>query len=341
MGPRPRSNALTGPKDPRAPDPLRLALQTAKPVADSLRSFLRTVFSRDDLMKDTATQKWPDKSSGKPVSPTQLPDNLADKIYQLYTAQSTAGAGRDEMTMRSFVTQLEALRKKYADLVSSVELQNYGLTLEALLQKKGPEFTGPCSDFIYFKLTTKLSAAYRVYVNAKFDKIATVFDALLAHMKKNPGNNGVSSFKSAGPGMAKRADTIVIYCSSEKFAKAIATELLKIDDAYELAVPEMTTRQHDTSGIALGAEPTWQATGLGAHRGKKYETVPMQQKFGTGSAPYAPQSFGSVRAEAIAAAILNYQMNQDLIVGDKFEAFVRFVSVAFAGLGLDPQKPGD
>ena len=181
----------------------------------------------------------------------------------------------------------------------------------------------------------------RVYANAKWNKLLEVIGKLLGYIKAHPANHGMSNFKIAGPAMAKRADTMVIYCVNSNAADAIATLLLKLGDAFDMAVPEMTSRKDGRLGISTGAEPKWQATGLGPHMGAKYENNPaLKAEHGEGSAAYAPQSFGTVRCQAIAAAILNFQMNLDQ-VSDTFEWFCKFVSVAFTGLGLDPTNPGD
>jgi hypothetical protein len=345
-GGRPRSNALSGATDPRRPDTqkiFQLQLAGAKPVADSLRTFLLKVYSDKSLMEDQNIQKWAHGRDGKPVSPSSgdFGDTLSDRIYALYTAETKAPSGRTELEMRKFIRALEGLQVKYTSELAGVESQNYGLDPAGMLKYKGADFITVCNDFIFFYPASHGAAAIRVYANAKYASIVTVVDTLLAHVKAHPAGHGLANFKIAGPAMAKRSDTMVIYCDSTQSADAIANLLLKLPDCFEMAVPEMTSRKHGTIGISTGAEPKWQATGLGPHMGEKYEkNVELQKQHGVGSAAYAPQSFGTVRSQAIAAAILNFQMNLDQ-VGNTFDAFVRFVSVAFTGMGLDPSNPGD
>lgn len=79
------------------------------------------------------------------------------------------------------------------------------------------------------------------------------------------------------------------------------------------------------NGIALGAEPAPQATGF-SNNPEGY--------------PESAQSFGSIRSQLIAAAILNYNENKDTF-GASFNVFKQFIAVAFRCNGLDPAHPGD
>ena len=343
---RPRSNALAGPSDPRRPDTQKMflaALNSAKPVADSLRSFLRKVYDNKSLMGDPSHQKWVNGKDGKPVSPSSqaFGDTLSDKLYAMYTSEATVPSGRTRKEMREFMEKVAGLKANYPGVLDEIKSQNYDKTPDEMLKYHGADFIQVCNDFIFFYPVNSGNAAIRVYANAKWNKLLDVIGKLLGHIKTQPANHGMSNFKIAGPAMAKRADTMVIYCISSKAADAIATRLLKLGDAFDMAVPEMTSRKDGRLGISTGAEPKWQATGLGPHMGAKYENNPdLQAEHGKGSAAYAPQSFGTVRCQAIAAAILNFQMNLDQ-VSDTFEWFCKFVSVAFTGLGLDPTNPGD
>jgi hypothetical protein len=345
-GGRARSNALSGPADPRNPDTqkiFQLQLANAKPIAASLRSFLLKVYANKSLMADQSIQKWTTGPDGKPVSPKSgdFGDTLSDKLYALYTAETSAPSGRTEEDMRKIIQALQLLVTKYSSALEGVQSQNYGFNFDKMLRYKGADFVKVCNDFIFFFPVGGGGAAIRVYANAKYGRIAEVIEALLAHVKENPAKHGLANFKIAGPAMPKRSDTMVIYCVNTQAADAIADLLLGLPDCFEMAVPEMTSRKHGTIGISTGAEPNWQATGLGAHMGDKYESNErLQQQHGVGSAAYAPQSFGTLRCQAIAAAILNFQMNLDQI-RNTFDEFARFVSVAFTGMGLDPSNPGD
>jgi len=52
--------------------------------------------------------------------------------------------------------------------------------------------------------------------------------------------------------------------------------------------------------------------------------------------PKGAQSFGTIRSELIAAAILNYNENKH-IFGASLQVFKNFVAVAFRCNGLDPE----
>lgn len=246
--------------------------------------------------------------------------------------------------MRTFIEKLGGLKAKYPGVLEEIKSQGYDLTPEGMLKHHGADFVRVCDDFIFSYPVNGGSAAIRVYANAKWDKLLDVIDKLLGRVKAHPTKHGMSNFKIAGPAMAKRADTMVIYCVNAKAADAIAALLLKLHRVFDMAVPEMTSRKDGRLGISTGVEPKWQATGLGPHMGAKYENNPrLQAEHGQGSAAYAPQNFGTVRCQAIAAAILNFQMNLELAPANtsKFDWFCKFVSVAFTGLGLDPTNPGD
>jgi hypothetical protein len=345
-GGRARSNALSGPADPRNPDTqkiFQLQLANAKPIADSLRSFLLKVYAKKSLMTDQSIQKWPIGPDGKPVSPQSrdFGDTLSDKLYALYTAEAKVPSGRTEEDMRKIIQSLQLLETKYSSALAGVQSQNYKLDFDGMLKYTGADFITVCGDFIFFFPVGGGRAAIRVYANAKYGRITEVIEALLAWVKANPAKHGLANFKIAGPAMPKRSDTMVIYCVNTQAADLISELLLGLPDCFDMAVPEMTSRKHGTIGISTGAEPNWQATGLGAHMGEQYESnVQLQARHGVGGAAYAPQSFGTLRCQAIAAAILNFQMNLDQI-RNTFDEFARFVSVAFTGMGLDPSNPGD
>lgn len=342
---RARNLALTGPKDPRYPSVqkmLQFQLADAKPVADSLYTFLRKVYQSKSLMNPEALLKWPTGADGKPVNPKLkvFGDTLADKIYDLYTAETKSPSGRTEDGMRKLLQTLDTLAYQYASVLDSIVGQSYRWELDAILGTKGADFIALCNQFLFFIPRSGTGATVRVYANAKYEMIPDVVKTLLEYLKAQPASHGMANFKIAGPAMAKRSDSIVIYCGSKQAADAVVKQLLPLGDHFNMAVPEMTSRQHDTIGISTGAEPSWQATGLGANKGSAYENdADLRKRFGDGGAAYAPQSFGTIRSQAIAAAILNFKDNLDS-VNENLDTFARFVSVAFTGMGLDPTNPG-
>ena len=292
--------------------------------------------------------KWPLKKSSrdptgqKPVSEVNSGPSLADYIYDLYSSGNSGSSSttRKGFEIRRFIVNLVLLERKYASLLSRVETQKESYSLLDMFSYDDETLKVACNDFIYFHPVWDLNAGYRVYANAKFESAVSVLGTLLQFLKENQDRGGVSSFKVCGPAMPPRADMIVVYCENKPAAEEIAKLFLKTPNVFNMPVPEMTSRADNVAGVALGAEPTWQATGLGSHKGRRAEQDARRMGFPEGQARHAPQSFGSLRSEAIAAAILNFKENKGLL-GDNFTVFTKFVSVAFRGMGLDPTKPGD
>lgn len=310
---RPRSNALTGPHDPRYLNPaqqLGMAMRQPIAVADELEQFLIKIFARKDLMETEA-----------------IPHNISIGIYKAYAniAVGVAQApGIDVLRAARGVWDL--IRYK----VSPTHLGN------AFFQKANCPFLNEkvfgddvyaltlLSDFLYFQLHTGM-AVCRVYLNVIFESMPSVVQTVLNLPPVL--YNEITGFKTDGPG-ASRADSVVIYCKTRTAAEQVAAVMLaRIQDgtlrSSDQTVPAMTTRLG--AGVALGAEP------------RQQETAMMQPVSGR---PRTAQSFGSIRSQAIAAAILSYRENRHILGGD-YQVFRQFAAIAFRGFGLDPAAPGN
>ncbi len=315
---RPRSNALTGPSDPRfrsAADMLDTALKTPIPVAEELKSFAKKVFARKDLME---TMK--------------VPNDISNGIYNLYTEGGGGGHRLDAQTMLSLARgnwskMLKVLPTKLtgnAFFQYTKTAKNEGVDLgDAVIFDDDDIALEAAEDFLYFCINAGRPAC-RVYLNLAFESMPRVVD--VASKLPDELYKQLVDMKTTGPG-AGRADSVVIYCASldgarkiaDVMAEAIKDGTLKSDSQ---AVPAMTTRV--AAGVSIGAEPKPQETGLAA-RIQGY--------------PPDAQSFGSVRSQVICAAILNFRENQG-VLGKGFDAFLQFVAVGFKGYGLDPAAPG-
>ena len=318
---RERSNALTGTNDPRYPARMALKTEMRKPLvmADTLREFLKLIYQDRTIMSAKAV-----KGGGI---------NLADQIYNVY---SKAGPN----VSQSFKKNVKYFRDIWAvvkshNILSQACLQYTGLPLKKLIAnvdkyywywywmpKKMKEKY--YSDFIYFQIGRGI-AKFRVYANVKATHVAKFVDFLKKEIS-GPHHGGVESFKVTGPGaISGRADAVVIYCTTKQVADTLANKLMKLKGYFNPQVPGMTSRVSAGIGIATGAEPAQQATGLGA----------KPKEYGEDA-----QSFGTIRSELIAGAILNYNMNKH-VYGEGFDVFCKFVQVAFKGYGLDSANPGD
>lgn len=307
---RPRSNALYGPSDPRwrSATELDFAGKLNEPVVmhDSLKAFLRKIYAKADLMA--------------------APDSLADKIYDLYSGSGPGanGASPAYKESKQFIRALWHNVKSDPTLMEGY-LQYEKVSLQELFKfieagnRPRDKFL---EDFIYFKVSNEQPGC-RVYANAKLTHAPNVV-AWLKNWKNT--NSGLTAFKVVGPmAIAGRNDAIVCYCTTTAKAKALGSQLVKLKSHFNIELPEMTTPIGDGLGVAIGAEPEWQATGMGG----------LIEGY-----PESAQSFGTIRSQLIAAAIYNYNDNK-AIYGDNFESFTKFVSVAFKGYGLNPAQPGD
>jgi hypothetical protein len=314
---RERSNALFGPEDPRFPRAdrqLAAAFSTPIPMAAELEAFLKTVFGHNELMT------WNDLAHNEK-------DRLADRIYDLY---SSSGGGAQAVSEKAALVEAANVWGRIANVIGSrancdarFQYIKYSLQ-EVLASNSERKALRACRDFLYFTLGN-LPAAYRVYLNLDFSSMPDLVAAMFALDKALLDE--VGSFKICGPGSA-RADSVVIYCRSKEAAEGIAAkmdELIRqgVLTSSNQSVPAMTTRI--AAGVAIGAEPVQQATGLGSKPAEYGESA---------------QSFGTIRSELIAGAIFNFQDNKG-VLGDSFNTFKQLVAVAFQGYGLDPSRPGD
>lgn len=292
---RQRSNALAGPTDPRYQRGLlKIQMMNAKPVHERLQAFLRKIFGSDLLAN---ADKYAKHDS-------TLTLTLADAIYTLYS-------GSEDQPSQETIAE----EKFTNDLLDAVPREVY---------KKYIVQGNASSGFHYFSISTG-KPTFRVYLNPKVERAIAIVKKLVAFFRAKPGD--VVAFKVTGPRkLGSRRDGIVIYCGSRATALATAEEMNKAPTDYNDAVPALTDKIG--IGIAIGAEPAQQGTGLGW----KTQEEGIRREKG--------QSFGSIRCELIAMAIYNFNDNKH-IIGDSFETFMELVSVAFTAYGLDPTKPAD
>ena len=256
------------------------------------------------------------------------PDGLADQIYDLY---SGSGAGQTG-TSPTHEESKQFIRALWHNVKSDPKLRKGFLQYEGqrlkylynYMEANNRPHDKYLEDFIYFQVSRE-RAGCRVYANAKWTHAPNVVAWIKSWMGKNT-DCGLTAFKVVGPkAIAGRKDAIVCYCTTTEKAKALGSQLVNLKGYFNSELPGMTTPIGGGLGVATGAEPVPQATGLGG----------LIEGY-----PEGAQSFGTIRCQLIAAAIYNFNDNK-AIHGDNFESFSKFVSVAFKGYGLNPAQPGD
>jgi hypothetical protein len=297
---------------------LREALKKPLSMHSSLTEFLKRVFGDKSLMS--------------------APEDVDWQLYKLYSSPAkAAGEEVDVPTMKTFVNNLWKQLGSAGSVRASGALQNYKKSLADLEQLANSlvdpdskvKFIRWCADFIYFRIASG-PIAVRLYANVLLEHGPDAMELLATYASKTK-NHGLVDYKIAGPAILKsRADTIVVYCSSKEAAQAAAAELLKNKSWLGTKCPELTTPVQAGLGLATGAEPEWQATGLKS----------ADPGVGVAKTNMKAQSFGTIRCELIAMAIHNFNANKGT-VGSGFEVFQKFVQVAFEGYGLDAAAPGD
>ncbi len=306
---RARSNALT-PDDPRLPSAelqMKIALSQPATMAPTLQDFVLKVFRDAELMKGE--------------------DGVAGRIYNLYSSGEGGGGDLPRVQQaKQFFVDVWQLRGKYPPLEKGA-LQYTKVSLKNMASFCAQPENIPASkyftDFLYFNVGG--NPACRLYLNVKLASIPAILGHVCEYMGKQK-DHGISAFKCACPYAAPgRADSIVVYCVSKGAAEKLGRHMLTFADSYNPGVPGMTTRLDPRLGVAIGAEPEWQATGMDKN---------------PDGYPESAQSFGSIRSQLIAMAILNYNANSGSY-GTGFDVFKRFVCAAFRGYGLNPMQPGD
>lgn len=312
--PRGRSNALAGWVDGRAPIPalerdLRAQLMMPAVMAVELQAFLIQVYGNAAIMHARTE-----------------PYQRTDGIYALYNAVAGGGHGADRREADQFIIDI-------ADAAGTVGLLHIGTfqyTKKRLFNAytalmTGEEIDEGCyTDFILFGPMVAQAPAVRIYLNVKFGSIPALVELIGERWMHH--HAPIHSYKVAGPdAAASRSDTIVVYMLDRDGANGLAGFLAdqQFSAHYNVAVPALTSRVAAGIGVSMGAEPAWQATGLGriTQYGEK------------------AQSFGSVRSQLISMAIENYLANPHY--PRSFDIFCRFVCIAFRSYGLNPQRPGD
>ncbi len=265
-------------------------------------------------------------------------NGLDDAIYDLYSSGTDPGDQTPELgALRPDSRQDRRRYREYWSAILQVA-PNAALQLDEGLSPLGPiieswvlwdkkaasEWRNWVGAFVYIVKDDDAPTTHRVYASPRATDVGSVAQTLLK-------TDGVVDFKFAGPAMiGSRSDALVVYCSGREAAEEIASEISgKVQT--DTGRPAMTEAADQSGAIGIGAEPAWEATGMRT-----------RLKPNRGGAQEAnAQSFGTIRSEILASAILYLQENRGLAKKlniTEAELFKRFVGTGLKGWqrALDP-----
>lgn len=274
---------------------------------------------------DKAETVNPDDPDARPYA------SLANAIYRLYGRHIEP----EIVDKAAWAAQLPALmgpaEAKY------YHLQHNNVNLPAAHSGEMVSNGSYASDFVYYTTAHHIEGEdlWRVYLN--FDSSAA--PAILNHLWNVSAANHIHSFKIGGPGgFHTRSDKIVIYVSLSG-RQTLINSLVERADAFRLKdpVPGMTIRIR--AGIAKGIEPGPLDLGFSVRR------HPETRALDFNPAELRRQSYGSIRAQLIAAALTqmhavvetdrvtraNYRSNKDV--------FLKWVAMAFESYRAELRTP--
>lgn len=315
---------------PAAEEAYRGELRKPPQMAAELADFSRRVFANPTCMAPRSERRAYDiyvlycGHTGGPVD-TSPPSPAELNMFRLLGDVVDAGQkfldGIFQETLVLDSTAKRAVRLKFD-------------SARELFERPGALPMTALTDFIHFFPPGQHDRiTHRLYLNVTLVNVPVVTQSLQRYMTLNRVNSGVCYFKVSGPrNIGLRAESFVVYCRDQASAVTLGQHLAKkhSPSVFMPAIPSMTTRVPDTiGGLAVGAEPNPTATGMKARReGGDYRE--------------SSQSFGSIRSELLAMAVVNYLENGDRVEGDsELDIFNRFVCAAFRGFGLDPLNPGN
>ena len=156
------------------------------------------------------------------------------------------------------------------------------------------------SDFCYLTVNARLDSAVRVYANVDINpKVIYVLARVLASRPEL-----VHAFKFAGPLSGGRSDGLVVWCPSSDAAKSVMGLIQTVHDRLGATLgasrPAMTGQMGGRSGIGTGSEPL--AHGLATGQRSNSNTNYSEES----------HSFGTIRAEVLARAVLLFRSNANL-----------------------------
>ena len=187
------------------------------------------------------------------------------------------------------------------------------------------------SDFCYLTVNAGLDSAVRVYANVDVDP--KVIYVLARVLSRNP--TLVHAFKFAGPLSGGRSDGLVVWCPSSDAAKSVMGLIQTVHDrlggTLGASRPAMTGQMGGSSGIGTGSEPL--AHGLATGQRSTSNTGYSEES----------HSFGTIRAEVLARAVLLFRSNASFAATLGLSPQALFTLIAaglFEEAGISGGAPG-
>jgi hypothetical protein len=263
-------------------------------------------------------------------------NGLDDVIYALYSggtepdalAAELRGKGDEDLFERIVdpnSDRMLELRQQYLDYWQKIEDVTEGAFLQysaepladaiAAWKAWTPEVqknaNNWANDFVMI-IKRREPLTHRVYANPQASEVGQVAQVLM-------GLPGIGRFKFAGPHeIGTRADGVVVYCTARQEAEKVA-KALNGTVREDTGRPAMTEAAGGSDSIGIGAEPASEATGIRTRlpwQGPQPKTEAARKLLPPGlgkQEDLAPEdhSFGTIRSEVIASAILHLRENRD------------------------------
>jgi hypothetical protein len=254
----------------------------------------------------------------------------SDRIYQEYSASA---AKKQFSTPEQAAAHREALLALMRDQPAGATVESQNAVLKLLLEVMGnPPAGTPANDWIHATRKTPPGAAeptatHRVYVNPPPEATAALMREVLAVLilaATGPQAGGPYKVKAhSDPAQVEgRAEGLTIYSADEPGMQRVVEFLLRLQaerGPFVPAVPRMA--EPVGHGVAIADEPL---------------DLPINRQPVSGGG-YQIESFGKVRADAIAAALTRVAR---LPAEERsFEQLMKLVEEELVKRGIDPLRP--
>ena len=291
-----------------------------------LRGFLLTVW--DTATKAGGTFDLIEKENGRRSNANRA-EILRWMVYAVYNKAGARAPGLDPGEVPGWLARASRLGAQLTiRLQVGDRLKDFAAAYEAYVTRRDSSEEDEAALKAGYIHYVDESSPYpdprvRVYVNPDPRHALDV----LGHLLEGAGTGLFTSCKVAGPlALGTRSDGLLVYCGTRGAAKGVVGVLKSAPrDWFNPETPDLTEKVEDPdfgAGIAIAEEPPHPPpAAAGPHNG-------------------ARRSFGSLRSEIIAAALLESAGHAKTThVGRDFTRFEDAVAAGFRGCGLDPDNP--